>query len=490
MTADTVEDEEELKLELAPEDADALEGSGLFGREPAAVRQESVYFDTPDHALADAGLSLRIRRSGRRRVQTVKAERSAAGMLVRAEWEREVTADRPVLDDVPPVTALLNERTALLSPLFTVENERRIWKQNGVEIALDRGRIVAGERFTPVCELELERKGGELAALFDLARKVDAIVPVRICVLSKAERGYRLLGPAARAIKAAPIALQPEMSAVDAFRAIAGACMRHFHGNVPVILDHDDAAALHQARVAIRRLRSALSIYKAMLTADRMAAKIDRELRWLAGKLGSAREVDVLIAKALGGPIGGPVLDHLVAARAKAYAAAGITLRSKRCRALMIDLAEWIALRDWSLPADEADAPDQSVCDFAAKALGHRRKVLKKRGRGLSDLDDEARHRARKAAKKMRYTADFFASLYARKQQRHRHKRFLNALEGLQDHLGDLNDLATAPEVMDRLGLSDIPEAAALMEKHGKPQLLKAAAGALDDFAEVKRYWA
>ncbi|WP_395335436.1 CHAD domain-containing protein [Novosphingobium sp. BL-8H] len=478
-------DEEELKLELTPDGADALEGAGLFASTPTAVRQESVYFDTPGHDLSQAGLALRIRRSGKRRVQTVKADRSAAGMLVRSEWEQEVSGDRPVIDGDTPVAALLGDRAALLAPVFTVENARRVWMQDGVEVALDRGRIIAGDRSTPICEVELERKGGDLAGLYDLARRIDAVTPVRINVLSKGERGYRLLGPVPRAVKAPRVELGAEMTAGQAFQAIAGACIDQFHRNLPVILDHDDAAALHQARVAIRRLRSALSIYKSMLAQDRTGARIGRELRWLATKLAPAREVDVLIGEAKDAAL----LDRLIAARSRAYAGAGITLRSKRCRALMIDLAEWIAVGDWTARPGNAEARDQPVGEFAAEALRHRRKVLKKRGHNLAELDDEARHKARKAAKKMRYAADFFATLYTRKQARHRRERFVDALESLQDRLGALNDLATAPAVVERLDLSDLPEAAALIDGGGKRRLVKSAARALDDFEGAKCYW-
>lgn len=479
-------DEVELKLELTLADADLLEASGLFEGDPVLTQQESVYFDTPGHDLSHAGLSLRIRRNGKRQVQTVKADRSAAGILVRAEWERDVVGVQPVVDDETPVASILGEQAAVLTPVFLVENERRIWNHDGIEIALDRGRIIAGERSAPLCEVELERKNGDLAGLFGLARKIDAVVPGRICVLSKAERGYRLLGPTAQAIKAVQVELRPEMTAADSFRTIASACLGHFHRNVPTILDHADAGALHQARVAIRRFRSALSIFKAMLADERTVARLNRELRWLAGRLGAAREIDVLIERTQDGAL----LTHLMAARAKAYGGAGTALRSKRCRTLMLDLAEWIALGDWLSDSGNAERRDQPVCDFTAQALGHRRKVLKKRGCNLAELDDETRHEVRKAAKKMRYAADFFGTLYTRKRQRHHRKRFVRALEALQDHLGQLNDLAVGPEVMYRLGLADVPQAAAAVaDQSDKSRLLAAATEALHDFVAAKPYW-
>lgn len=484
MTAGEVE-EVELKLELSAEAADAVEAAGLFASELDIVRQHAIYFDTPDHALAKAGLSLRIRRNGDKRVQTIKVDGgAAAGVFVRPEWEREVEDDRLILDDTTPIPTLLGNKVAEIVPLFTVENERRIWNPDGIEVALDRGRIIAGERETPVREIELEQKGGDVAALFALARRIDAVAPVDLGVLSKAQRGYRLLGPALAATKAGPIALSATITAGEAFQAIARACVRHFRLNEPLILDHQDPVALHQARVALRRLRSALSIHKAMLADGRFAA-LGAELRWLAGALGEARDLDVLVERAGDGPL----RERLGQARNHAYAKAAAALRSDRARALMIDLAEWIAIGQLRSRTDGQDTRDLPAREFAAKALDRFRRKVKKGGRDLEELDDDARHEVRKAAKKLRYAAEFFAALYERKRERQRHKRFVSALETLQDQLGALNDLATAPEVLGRLGLADDPQATALLGAADKTDLLAAAAEAHDALVDAKRFW-
>ncbi|TIR17089.1 MAG: CYTH domain-containing protein [Mesorhizobium sp.] len=94
-----------------------------------------------------------------------------------------------------------------------------------VEVALDLGKVVAADREAPFCEIELEKKAGSPRALFALARKVDLITPVHLGVLSKAERGYRLLGSVPSAVKAASTPLTPEMGAATAFAHIAAACL-------------------------------------------------------------------------------------------------------------------------------------------------------------------------------------------------------------------------------------------------------------------------
>jgi len=479
-----VADEIELKLELMPEGADALEASGLFSGDPEIIAQHAIYFDTPQHDLASLGLSLRVRRNGERRVQTIKVDgAAAAGLFVRAEWERDVEDDTPVLDDTTPIPALIGDKADAIAPLFTVENERRLWDGEGIEIALDRGRAVAGEKGALLHEVELEQKGGDPAALFALARHIDAVAPVHLGVLSKAARGYRLLGSAMGAVKAGPVKLTDKMTAADAFQEIVRSCLLHFRLNVPLVLEQQDASGLHQARVALRRLRSALSIHKAML--DGRADALNAELRWLAGELGRARDLDVLIERAGKGAL----RKRLLSARKHAYQNAISALQSDRARALMIDIAEWVAIGDWRSRRDAKAIRKLPAREFAAGALDRFRRKVKKGGRDLEDLDDEARHEVRKAAKKLRYASDFYTDLFARKRERRRHKGFIAALQELQDQLGALNDLATAPHVLARLGLADDPQAAALLEVQGKADLLEAAAEAHDALADAKRFW-
>lgn len=480
-----ISSEVELKLELTLEAADALEAAAVFPGDPEVIVQRALYFDTPDHDLSRAGLSLRIRLTGEQRVQTIKADgAAAAGMFVRSEWEREVADDTPIIDDATPIPTLLGDKVEVLGGLFTVENERRIWMGDGVEIALDRGRAVAGERETPIHEVELEQKGGDAAALFALARRIDAVAPVHLGVLSKAERGYRLLGPAPGVAKADPVELTASLTAAAAFQQIVRSCLRHHRLNVPLIIDRQDAGALHQARVALRRLRSALSIHKPMLGHGR-AEVLNGELRWLAGELGKARDLDVLLDRATAGPL----RDRLTVARTDAYAGAIAALRSDQARGLMIDVAEWIAVGDWLSDAAGQDVRAVPAREFAAKALDRFRRKVKKDGRDLETLDDEARHEVRKAAKKLRYASEFFGALYDRKCERRRHKRFVAALEALQDELGALNDLAHAPQVLHSLGLADDPAAAALLGPDDRTDLLEMAAEAHDALVDAKRFW-
>ncbi len=195
---------------------------------------------------------------------------------------------------------------------------RRIWDvQNGdtaIEVVLDRGTISAGDWHTSICEMEMELKSGQPQALFDLARKLDGAVPVRLGVLTKPERGDLLRQALWGVVKAGPAALDDEMTTAEAFQVIVQACIKQFRLNEDLLLVSRSPEPLHQARVALRRLRSAFSIFKPLLGID-AARGLSDSLRELAGELGLARDLDVLLQRARPGPL----RDRLQTEREAAY---------------------------------------------------------------------------------------------------------------------------------------------------------------------------
>jgi inorganic triphosphatase YgiF len=477
-----------LKLELSEAGASSLLKQNPFDCSPTILRQRSVYFDTGEWELSKRGLSLRIRQSGNERIQTVKSgDGSAAASFTRQEWQRPVADNMPVLDD-PEIQPVLAGTDDTLAPVFDIHVKRNRWSvtegETKIEVALDLGKVVAADREAPLCEMELEKKTGPPTALFALARKINLITPAHIGVLSKAERGYRLLGPASGAIKASITPLTAEMNAATAFAQIAAACLKQFRLNEMTLSWSRNADALHQARVSLRRLRSLFSICKSMFDDSRFD-HLREELRWLASELGNARDIDVLIKRASDGDLS----SRLHQARSAAYGAVEAALSSTRARSLMIDLAEWISIRDWRSDQAGASLLLQPSRDFASTVLDRLWRKVARGGSNLIDLDDETRHELRITAKKLRYAAEFFGSLYDSKAQTRRHKRFIAAMEGLQDQLGSLNDLATAPDMLSELDLSNVAGAEDLVSAADKDKLLHDAAEAHDIFVDAKRFW-
>ncbi|WLR92039.1 CYTH and CHAD domain-containing protein [Shinella zoogloeoides] len=474
--------EVELKLEIAPEDAEVLIASDLLGASGESREQRSTYFDTDDRRLFKGGFSLRIRHLGKTRLQTVKAAASTASLFSRGEWERQVTSDVPIIEHGTPLQAVFGDIGQALTPIFEVDVARRVWNvvegKSNIEVSLDLGDILADERRQRICEIELELKDGDPIDLFRLARRIVAIIPAKIGVRSKAERGYRLLEAASSAAKAEPTDLAPDMTAEAAFRRIAQSCFRQFRLNESVLLRRRSEDALHQARVALRRLRSALYLFKAHLGED--AGRFSSEFRWLAGLLGDVRNLDVLLAKVTEDEVREKLLD----AREKACTVAVEALSSSRASALAMDFYEWIHCG----PYRDEPALQLPAKEFARKALDKCRRKLKKHGRELATVGDEDRHRVRKDAKKLRYASEFFQALFASKRDGRRYKHFSDAMETVQDHLGALNDLASSLAVLRKHGLESVIAKAA-GDQAGKRGLIRDAQAALDQLIETKRFW-
>jgi inorganic triphosphatase YgiF len=438
----------ELKLEIDPADIAALKAHPLLAASIGKThRQVSTYFDTPKQQLRKSCLALRVREIDGRFIQTVKG----AGLFDRPEWEKQIAGPEPTpgsLSDTPVAPANLR-------PIFAVTVDRTAWhiREGGseIEMVLDRGDIRAGNRHDNITEVELELKQGSPEDIFAFAHKLAASVPLRLGILTKSERGYLLHDDAlGKPVKAIAAAVAPGMTAETAFRAIAGACIRQFRLNEPLFIRDRNSGALHQCRVALRRLRSAFSMFGRII-ADDWRDALAEGLRWISADLGDARDLDVFIAKRIPKSAASDAMPE----RDEAFTRAIAALNSHRFRTLMLELAEWLALGKW-----QTRDRDQPIEDFAESALDRFWRKVKKGGRHLADIDDEDRHAVRIAAKKLRYGCEFFAPLHDGTKQ------FITTLADLQEHLGDLNDIVTARILAARfpgIALTDEPDRALLL---------------------------
>ncbi len=451
----------ELKLEIPAGSIGRLNHSPLL-KNAAAERKsavlQSVYFDTSKQTLRRHGLLLRIRRSGARRVQTVKQDDGhGAGLFSRGEWECDVAADRPDFDAArrsalgPLLTGKLCRR---LRPVFATRVRREVYplerRGSTIELTIDKGEIETAERAAPICEIELELKDGQPAALFDVAQALAREVPVELAAASKAARGYALLaGEAPGPVKAEPVRLDAATSQAQAFQIIARACLHQMLANVPG-LRSGDLDALHELRIGLRRMRVAMSLFKAML-AGRQTDAMKAAFRRAGEQLGPARELDVFIKGVVsraengggGGRIVRPLAADLRAQRTQALARAQQTVASQRFRTLMLDAAAWIEIGDWTRSDDDLVRllREQPAALVAAEELRRRRKKMRKRGAHLATLDPRRRHKLRIQAKKLRYACEFFAGAFPGRKAQRRRRKFLARLKALQDELGDLNDI-------------------------------------------------
>lgn len=464
------EQEIELKLTLSPRAAAKLRRDPQVHRlkrgRAANRRLIAVYFDTADLALKEAGAALRLRQEGRRRVQTVKAAVGpAGGMQTRIEVNaptRGVAPDLSLISDAA-VRARIEEACggAALKPVFSTDVKRTLWmiEWGGslIELALDEGEIQsdAAAETVAISEAELELKRGDPADLLTFARSLRERVRFSVGGGSKAARGYALyMGLEADPQKAASPDLDPSMSARDALAAILAGGAAQLLANEPAVRRGVDPEGVHQARVAVRRTRAALSAFRPVIE-DAHRKPLAKRLKWMQGALGPARDWDVFLEETLA-PLRREAPDHPgLAALEKAarkrcsagYKQAVRAFGKKRCQHLILDLDGWVF-------TDNPTAEATPIGGFAADLLEarHAQIVADAKGDPLA-LPVEEKHQLRIEIKNLRYALEFFQSLYPTEAR----QPMLKAAKKLQDCLGGLNDAAVAHRLLQELADAEDP---------------------------------
>ena len=435
--------ENELKFDVSSNDLQKLAASrSLRPADGRLVKHKylvSTYFDTPKHLLRRNGVSLRVRQAGKKRIQTIKTANDNIA-LSRGEWEYALEGNEPDLRAArgTALEPLLSKRLRRkLDPVFATHVHRTLVPlrpgNSRVELALDQGHVRAGQNSTALAEVELELKSGSVADLFKAARMVAELVPAKLTLRSKSEQGYDLITdqPVA-AVRASKITLHRKATLTNAFQEIGRSVLRHIAANEPAVLA-GQPDGVHQMRVGVRRLRAAIWVFSKLLRC-KQTETIKHDLKWLAGKLGPVRDLDVFLNTkvkrlvAAEPPIAGlaDLVGELDYRRALAAEAAQSAVASSRYRLLIFNALEWIEDGAWlkRSPARE----DQRIKPFVADLLARRTKKAKKRAKKVRNLNVHDRHRLRISMKKLRYGIYFFESLFGGSK----HKK---ALSRYKDHL-------------------------------------------------------
>ena len=432
--------EVEIKLDIAPDDASQLDAIALLSDSAGRQRQVTVYFDTPKAKLRRNGWVLRVREVDGRFTQTIKRSRSPIP-IERDEWEEDVGGLQPELKAIsrtPLADIVKGRQFRQLAAVCRCDVDRlstTIANGKGAfELTYDEGLVEARDSCEPIHEIELELKTGDLDALFASARKIVRQAPAKIGVMTKSERGFDLADKKRNApAKAAPVVLGARMSVAEGFATVGAACLKHFRMNEPLLIGGRDAEALHQMRVAIRRLRSALWLFRPAIR-DRRLSGFEDQLRRLTRELGAARNIDVILASL---PMNDPARGNLEDNRKRLYTRIIRKLDSQSFRLFMFDLFAWVQAGKWR-DSKKACGP---LMPFAIKRLDRLWGRINRKAEGLGRLSDSERHKLRINTKKMRYAVEFLAEPLRRLADER--AAFVKAAEGIQDRLGELNDLAT-----------------------------------------------
>ena len=512
MSGATDPTEVELTLRIAPGLISRLFRDPLLRKLKQGPRrtrwQVSTYFDTDDFRLERERAALRVRQIGARRIQTLKlAAEPEKGVIARREWEREVEDNMPDLRDIDDrhLRKILDGDIAdRLSPIFVTEIKRSTMPLaldgSTIELAVDVGEIKTESGSIAVCEAELELKSGRVETVYKLAQELNRRVPLTIEPLSKSERGYALLRnrkPGPR--RADSVRLDKEMRSGQAFQIVVRNCLLHLRANEASVRAAAGADSIHQLRVGVRRLRSALVAFGDIMPTDERR-RVSKSVRWIAQQCGRARELDVFKAEVID-PLRRRMpneaalveLERLVERlRDEAYAAVSATLDDKQYTETLLALEAWVEGDRWNEGAGAG--VDIPVRDFARTVLKRLHRKLTKGVKAVDALDEEALHELRIRAKKLRYSAEFFRSLFRDKSA----KSYIAALTAVQDCLGTLNDSVGAKQLVSELE-----------EQHGvEPSVLARGAGivlgwnacritadlkqlpaAWERFTEAKTFW-
>jgi|HubBroStandDraft_1064217.scaffolds.fasta_scaffold00152_24 triphosphatase len=481
-------------------------------RRPTTRKLRQVFWDTADHRLGRAGLAIAVQTTGQRRTQLLRNIKEApTGGRILHQQDSPLSGDALDLTRLallpggdPALVARLGAE--MLVPVFALDVARTAWSvdwsETGLIVRLDVGAIESPSGRLEFRQVALTPMSGPPEGLYDFARRLQRALPLRLATHDPVQQGYRLIAgvdwwPANRSGTAA---LEPGMTVRQGILAIGRAATAALRAELRSLEGTAEPDRIHDARVAIRRLRSALSVFRDALPGFSRRA-LARDLGALASKLGQARELDVFLAETLD-PLTRASGDeaclrslrlgaaHLRegAAEAARRAASAPDFAALSCR-----LAAWFDAGIWPEPAaaEAAERLDQSFAAYARTLLGKHHRKLVAAASALRDPQPVELHALRIQAKKLRYTAEFVGFLFADRPA----KRYLSALKSIQDILGTMNDAVVARTLLPRITMSDPIDgaraagmvtgwtAAEVTSAHGRFALI------WKRFAETKRFW-
>jgi len=450
----------ELKFEVPDDDFYRLGESPLLKAAADANARKtlrSIYFDTPEHGLHKARISLRLRNDGGKKwIQTVKTGEVTSGLSNVGEIEARVDRCEPDLDrigdkqlrraiksishngDLRPVFETIVGRTTQV-----ITNE-----DCSVELALDEGRVEANGRSRELREAELELLSGSVQGLLAVARALFSDFRIRPSEWSKAERGYRLLRQEpeiARPSFAKDVTLRQSDSTRDAFAAILQSTSQHVIANERMVVEAGDIEAVHQLRVGLTRLRAALRSIRPYTSAP-WIAELERDAQTVARAVGPLRDADVLIGE-IYTPIaeehndGVPGFPGLLQALKAHREATHKEVVDKLDKAIWSRLLVTLVLSPQLI--ETGGRFEEPVATLASESLERRWKAVRKYGERVETLDLEERHSMRKALKKLRYNCEFFQTLYD-----YEARSFVKRLKKMQELFGAINDARMAERLI------------------------------------------
>lgn len=432
---------------LSKAEATLLAASPLLtSRSVRGLSVQDHFFDTDHFSLAQQRMTLRVRKAGRRIYLALLHDG-----CVREAPLPTMAPDLSVLGAVWHARLEEIVRGLPLKHVATTHITQHRRQFNEAAVTLESGFLNAGPQKLAFSELEVVAKTPllpeaalALASHFKLRQQPETL----------ATRAVRLAGGPALSPRKAGAGLQGAPSLDDAIAQIIQSCLAQFRANWPVFYEGNQVGAIHQMRVSMRRLRSALGLFHRVLSVPEFLTLRDGA-KHIATVMGEARNWDVFITALQTGPmtafaheVGFAALEAQCEAHQQAgYKQVDTLLKRPETTRFLLEAEAFLARRGWraNLPAEALPRLAEPAQLMATQALERLHRKLRKRGKKLADLPVAQRHLVRIELKKLRYTADFFGSLF---KPEGRVQQFSRAATDLQEELGKLNDLATAEELI------------------------------------------
>lgn len=446
----------ELKFQIPEEKQEML--IKAFQRKDTNIQHlQAKYYDTAQFILSEHSISLRQRleddQENQQWVQTLKLPTEQR--LKRAEFEENIGSAETGLDlknylsnkhIAKNIKRLLEQHKDGLEVQFQTDIERKLslfkFQNSEIEVSYDHGHIIAHQQRLALRELEFELKQGTVQDLISFILPRMKRYNLWLDTRSKAQQGFQLAqnSPDNPVQLQTPLILDPKDYPENALKKIVNNCLSHLLPNSTAIASGNfNSKHIHQARVAIRRLRSALKTF------SNWSLHIDptwqTQLTELFRQLGSARDLDMIREELL------PQLEAAGAPKFKLPEPQDVDsqkltklFRSFNFNYLVLSLIQFIA-------QESSEKSQIAVHKAAFKKVRQLHRKIQTDAENYLNLDIEARHRTRKNLKRLRYSIEFVASLSDKSQV----KKYLKAIKPAQESLGLYNDLIVAEDVLKKL---------------------------------------
>ena len=436
----------ELEFRMAVEDIPLLSHlpilAALRKGRISSVAEEIRWLDTPGGAVMGSGKLIEVPRRGPKRLVTLHPADDAP-------WHPGMVLPSSALPSPSQEQAAGGVEALIPLAAFSGRRRRQTLVLGDAVVQL---RVLHGHLRTVMAEREVARVSllGPPEAVLDLAQRLAAVCPLLPSSLSLAAEALSLATgqpPAPRRRGA------PDTSGTDTLEACFTLAIGHLlevaSHYAPIARAGTAMEGVHQLRVAMRRLRSVLKVFRPVTDAPQGRA-LDEALQGFLKLLGPARDWDVFLAG-----IGAEMADLLPddrrmrallraaeAERQTAYKGLAEALDGPAWRGLLLAGIAFLLHKPWRDGADperleRLEAPPQ---DFAALVLGKRWRKLRKAGEDIEELEPAALHELRLDAKRLRYAAEVMAPIFPSKATR----RFQRNLSALQEELGLSNDASVA----------------------------------------------